>query len=135
MKSVSIITLILAIVASENNQVESSNVCLGHYGDGGDGESLIEPDLGWCCDTCNCKDLSDKAACAVTCEAGQSQCFGHYGQGGDGPYLLDADIEWCCDSCNCKDLSNAATSGSIGAQTSATIASLAATLVLHVLFQ
>ena len=73
---------------------------------GGDGYELLDADFEWCCDSCNCKDLSD-ASRATTCDAGQNQCSGHYVQDGDGFELLDADFEWCCDSCNYKDLTDA----------------------------
>merc|ERR1719353_1567 len=34
--------------------------CHGHYGPGGDGAELLEPELAWGCRTCNCKDLGDR---------------------------------------------------------------------------
>eukprot|EP01083_Nonionella_stella_P310840 1106130_1 len=41
--------------------ISDQTVCEGHYGTGGDEATISDEDLQWCCYTCNCKDLSDKA--------------------------------------------------------------------------
>jgi hypothetical protein len=44
--------------------------CNGHYGDGGGDMEISEPDLEWCCDHCNCRDLSDRVDCDESDDSG-----------------------------------------------------------------
>lgn len=47
----------------QHNQSQSQHrlaQCRGHYGPGGDGTVLQDPDLQWECNSCSCRDLSDR---------------------------------------------------------------------------
>mmetsp|Transcript_34361 Transcript_34361/g.94977 ORF Transcript_34361/g.94977 Transcript_34361/m.94977 type:complete len:315 (-) Transcript_34361:159-1103(-) len=37
---------------------EGKRCCYGHYGPGGAGDTLLEPEKAWSCTYCNCRDLS-----------------------------------------------------------------------------
>lgn len=50
-------------VICTSEEVSGQNVCYGHYGSGGDEEELVDPELEWCCTSCNCQDLSDAEDC------------------------------------------------------------------------
>merc|ERR1711953_1418405 len=71
---------------------KTCTMCEGHFGEGGNGDSMEEPEHVWFCRNCNCKDLSDEDE---TCTDGSSQ--------------PKCDDEECGDSCaedpkTCADL-------------------------------
>ena len=53
------------------------NICRGHYGPGGSGAAMLEPDRWWTCTNgCNCRDLADESSCEP-CTACQANAFKH----------------------------------------------------------
>eukprot|EP01084_Bolivina_argentea_P188625 324661_1 len=105
-------------------KVHGLNECLGHCGLYGDDTTPTETSLRWCCESCNCRDLGDKAddsECALeeagyasTCAIEMTQCEGHYGPGGDDATMSDPELSWCCNRCNCMDLSDRADDSECG---------------------
>eukprot|EP01084_Bolivina_argentea_P188624 324660_1 len=77
--------------------------CQGHYGPGGDDATMSDPELSWCCNRCNCMDLSDRAddsECGF--EGNGTDWNGSQGNGTDwnGSQGNGTDCEEICDECD-----------------------------------